>query len=61
LPSKGGISKWAIPDRVFIVKSKLNIDKTSVGKLNKKEIPCPTRLTENIQDESTGDPLRTGV
>jgi fatty-acyl-CoA synthase len=30
---KGGISKFAIPERVLIVQA---IDKTSVGKINKK-------------------------
>ena len=30
---KGGISKFAIPERVLIVQG---IDKTSVGKINKK-------------------------
>ena len=32
---KGRISKWAIPDRIYIVDE---IAKTSVGKINKKEI-----------------------
>ena len=82
---KGIISKWGIPDRVLFVDS---IPKTSVGKLNKKEmrqqyaqaikvverrgnqtlpanskafgaklleIPCPTRLTENIQEVRNGN------
>jgi len=32
---KGAIAKWALPEKVYVVK---NIPKTSVGKINKKEI-----------------------
>jgi len=35
IADKGAISKWAIPDRFFLVQE---IPKTSVGKLNKKVI-----------------------
>lgn len=49
LVEQGALSKWAVPDRVILVRS---IPKTSVGKINKRLI------REDLQKGSVPDPSR---